>query len=158
MSQVCLELRRLKMVDVLEPDQSVAKNSGEIKNGTGTQSVKQKARFDVTPVKMNGQEATGNDPDLADTAWHKQDDSNNGKSPIIEYRWFVDGKEASNSAQVNDPFHLGSYEDNAGCTPTLKLEEQVGDGRHKVDMYAFIRPEYNGGVAVQSNTITWYVD
>lgn len=157
--QVCKELRRLHLRDILDPDQSVASNSAEVKAGTGTQAVKQKARFDVTPVKAsNGQEATGNDPELAGPAWHKQDDSNNGKSPIIEYRWFVDGKEASNSAEVNDPFHLGSYEDNAGCTPTLKLEEQVGSGRHQVEMYAFIRPEYNGGVAVQSNTITWYVD
>lgn len=156
--QVCEALKNLHMVDVIEPNQAKAKNSAEIKNGTSTQSVKQKARFDVVPVLPGGQETTGGDATVNGPTFHKQDDANNGKSPIIEYKWTVDGKEASNSAEMEDPFELGSYEDNGGCTPTLTLVTPVGSGRHEVKMFAFIRPEYNGGVGVQSNTITWYCD
>lgn len=154
MSQVCLGLNRLHMVDVLEPNQSVAKNSADIKKGTGTQSVKQKARFDVTPVIPPGVETGKDDPVVNGPTFKKED----GTSPIIEYKWTVNGKEASNSAEVSDPFHLGSYEDNGGCTPTLKLEEPFGSGRNKVEMFAFIRPQYNDGVGVESNTVTWYID
>lgn len=158
MSQVCFGLKNLHMVDVREPDQSVARNSAAIKVGESTQSVKQKARFDVSPVLADGSVAGKDDPVVNGPSFHKQDDGNNGKSPIIEYVWTVDGKIATSSQEMEDPFHLGSYEDNGGCTPTLKLVNQVGEGRHLVVLYAYTRPEYNGGVRIESNRISWYID
>jgi hypothetical protein len=59
---------------------------------------------------------------------------------------------------MDDPFHLGSYEDNGGCTPSFKLEEAVGPGRHKVECFPFVRAEYNGGVYVEGKPVVWYID
>lgn len=146
---------KLKIVDVLEKNQQVAKNSAEIKSGKGTQSVGQRLRLDCSPLDDKGNEFPGNSEFVNSPRFFKHD----GTSPIIEYRWFVDGREASNSAQMPDPFHLGSYDsDNAGCTPSLKLETQVGEGRHQVVCHAFVSGEFNGGKEVQSKVVEWFVD
>lgn len=152
--QVVFDLK-LKIVDVLEKNQQVAKNSAEIKSGKGTQSVGQRLRLDCSPVDSKGNEFPGNSPIVNSPRFFKHD----GTSPIIEYRWFVDGREASNSAQMPDPFHLGSYDsDNAGCTPSLKLETPVGEGRHQVVCHAFVNGEFNGGKEVQSKVVEWWCD
>jgi len=150
MSEQVADALKLKIHNVSYQGNS-DKQSQEVKDGTGTQFVNQKVHLDCTPV-LKGKEYPGNSPEGFN--FRKED----GTSPVLEYRWFVDGKEASNSAEMNDPFRLGSYEDDGGCTPTLKLAEAVGAGRHKVDCYAFIAPQYNGGKEVKSNTVTWYCD
>jgi hypothetical protein len=162
-SQVIGSFAHTKLVDVLvgsaegkggPNSQKQAKNSAGIKDGSSTMAVGNKARFDTTPVSPTGKEYPGNDPTVNGPEFKKED----GTSPIIEWRWLVDGKEASNSAQMDDPFELGSYEDNGGCTPTLKLLQAVGSGRHEVQMFPFVRPEYNGGVAVEGTPVVFFVD
>lgn len=161
--QVIASFAHTKLVDVLvgaaegkggQNSQKQAKNSAGIKDGSSTMVVGNKARFDTTPVAPDGTEYPGNDPTVNGETFKKED----GTSPIIEWRWLVDGKEASNSAQMPDPFEMGSYEDNGGCTPTLKLLEQVGPGRHEVKMFPYVRPEYNGGVSVEGKPVVFYVD
>lgn len=155
MSKV-LDSLRLKKVDVLGKGHGpIGERSGEIVAGTGTLAVGEILRLDCTPG-LAGKEFPGNDPTVNGPTFHKQDDSNNGKSPIIEYRWGTGEREFSNSG--NDPFHLGSYEDNGGCTPTLKLTEPIGQGRNEVWVQAYVRPEYNDGQGVESNKITFWAD
>jgi hypothetical protein len=149
-----------KVVDVMAPGGQVkASNSDDIKAGTGTQSLKQRVRLNTDP-SLGGRPYPGNDPTVNGPTFHKQDDDNNGKSPIIEWKWTVDGKEASNSAELEDPFQFGSYEDNGGTTPTLNLKRPVGPGRHEVKAWPFVRAEYNGGVAVsgEANPAVWFCD
>src|SRR5687767_14040158 len=117
--QVISDFERTKLVDVLNGNSggdknAKAPNSAAIADGWGTMSVGHKARFDTTPVDANENEYPGNDPTLNSTAGYKQD----GTSPIIEWSLLVNGKEVMNTD--DNPFELGSYEDNAGCTPTLK--------------------------------------
>lgn len=143
-----LDKLALKIHNVTENNVQV-KNAKEIKDGTSTLAVGQKVHFDCTP-SLNGVEYPGQSEEVR--SWKKED----GTSPIVEYRWFANGKELSNSG--NDPFHLGSYEDDGGCTPTLKLTEQIGLGSNVVTMYAYVQAQYNDGVAVQSKEITFRAD
>lgn len=148
------------MVDVMAPGGQVkAENSDDIKRGTGTQSVKQRVRLNTDP-SLGGRAYPGNDPTVNGPKFHKHDDDNDGRSPIIEWKWTVDGKEASNSAEMEDPFQFGSYEDNGGTTPTLKLVRPVGPGRHECKAWPFVRAEYNGGVAVsgEGQAVVWFCD
>lgn len=149
-TQVITEFKRTKIHNVTQNNQP-APNKQEIINGTSTQSVGQKVHLDTTP-SLSGKDYPGGSEEVR--SWVKED----GTSPIIEWRWYVDGKEASNSAQMPDPFHLGSYEDDGGCTPTLKLTEQVGPGRHEVRAQPFVHGQYNGGVGVVGPAVIWYCD
>jgi hypothetical protein len=147
---------KTKLVDVLNGNSggdknAKAKNSAEIKNGTGTLSVGQKARFDTTPTGPDG-EYGGNDETVNGPEFKKED----GTSPIIEYSLKIDGKEVMNTAE--NPLQLGSYEDNGGCTPTFKLNTAVGAGRHKCELRAFVAAQYNDGVAVEGTPAVFYCD
>lgn len=153
--QVISEFRRFRIVDVLAKGHKVdQKRSAEVKAGAAL-AVGENLRFDVTPA-LNGKEYPGNDPTVNGPTFHKQDDDNNGKSPIIEYRWGVGDRELSNSD--SDPFHLNSYEDNGGCTPNLKLVEPIGNGVNEVWIEPFVRAEYNGGVQVTGDRLTFNAD
>lgn len=143
-----LDSLKLKIHNVTQNNEQV-KNAKEIKDGTATLAVGQKVHFNCTP-SLNGVEYPGQSEEVR--SWKKED----GTSPIVEYRWFVGDRELSNSG--NDPFHLGSYEDDGGCTPTLKLTEQIGPGSNVVRMYAFVDGKYNDGVYVQSKEITFRAD
>lgn len=154
--QVIKEFRRFHIVDVLgKGHQENSKRSEEVKAG-GALAVGENLRFDVTPVAPDGHEYPGNDPAVNGPTFHKQDDSNNGKSPIIEYRWGSGDREFSNSG--DDPFGLNSYEDNGGCTPNLKLTRPIGPGYNAVWIEPFVRAEYNAGVAVTGPRITFNAD
>lgn len=148
--QVISEFRHTKIANITHANAQVV-NKREIIAGTSTQAVGDKIHLDTTP-SLDGTDYPGNSSEVQ--SWTKED----GSSPIIEWRWLVDGKEASNSAEMEDPFHFGSYEDNGGCTPSLKLLRQVGPGRFRVEAFPFVRAEYNGGVAVQGKPATWYID
>lgn len=153
--QVIKSFKHLKPFGVMIGHRIDDKRTQEVNNGSAL-AVGENHRFNLTPILADGSEATGNDPRLQDPKFFKQDDDNNGKSPIIEYTWGSGNQEFSNSG--NDPFHLNSYEDNAGCTPNLKLTRPIGPGRHKVWIKAFVRPQYNGGVGVESQTYEFYAD
>ncbi len=154
--QVIFGFNRFKIVDVLKKGHQVdEKRTAAVKAGEAL-AVGENLRFDVTPVGPGGKEYPGNDPTVNGPTFHKQDDSNNGKSPIIEYRWGCGDREFSNSG--NDPFHLNSYEDNGGCTPNLKLTEAIGNGVSEVWIYPYVRPEYNGGVGVEGSKLTFNAD
>lgn len=144
-----LDSLKLKIHNVTENNVQV-KNVAEIKNQTATLAVGQKVHFDCTP-SLNGVEYPGQSEEVR--SWKKED----GTSPIVEYRWFAAERELSNSG--NDPFHLGSYEDNDnGFTPTLKLTEQIGPGSNVVKMYAFVDGKYNDGVYVESEPVYFRAD
>jgi len=152
MSEQVADSLKLKISHVSYQNQDSGAQGQAVKDGTGTQFVNQKVHLDCTP-SLKGKEYPGNSPE----GFHfvKED----GHSPVLEYQWWVDGKEASNSAEMPDPFNLGSYEDqDTGCTPAMKLLEAVGSSRHKVEMQGFIRAEYNGGKEVRSNKVSWYCD
>lgn len=150
--QVIKSFVRLKIVDVLVKGHQIdAARSAAVKGG-GALAVGENLRFDVTPVAPDGHEYPGNDPTVNGPKFRKED----GTSPIIEYRWGSGEQEFSNSG--DDPFHLNSYEDNGGCTPNLKLTRQIGPGANAVWIYAYVRPEYNGGVSVQSEKLTFNAD
>ncbi len=114
-----------------------------------TVAVGVKVHLDTTPA-LNGVEYPGYSEVVR--SWKKED----GTSPRIEWRWGSGQKEFSNSG--NDPFHLGSYEDDGGCTPALRLTRQLGDGRTEVWAEPFIRAEYNGGLEVVGRRVTFYCD
>lgn len=155
-TQVIFGFANTKIVDVLGKGHSLnPKRTAEVKAG-GAQAVGEILRLDTSPVQSNGQPYPGNDPTVNGPTFHKQDDSNNGKSPIIEWSWGSGDREFSNSG--NDPFHLGSYEDNGGCTPTLKLTEPIGQGVNACWAYPYVRPEYNGGVSIKGDRVTWNAD
>lgn len=154
--QVIKEFKRFHIVDVLKEGHQVdAQRSAEVKAG-GALCVGENLRFDVTPVAPDGSEYPGNSPIVNGPTFHKQDDSNNGKSPIIEYRWGCGGEEFSNSG--NDPFKLNSYEGEGGCTPNLKLTRPIGAGVNEVWIEPFVRAEYNGGEEVTGPRITFRAD
>jgi len=122
--------------------------TARVESGSALQ-VGENQRFNCTPTLMDGSKGKGDDPRInGNPKFYKQDDTNNGKSPIVEYAWGSGDKEFSNSG--DDPFHLNSYEDNAGFTPNLKLQRQVGPGSNKCWIEAFVRAKYNGGVEVRS--------
>lgn len=114
-----------------------------------TASVGVKVHLDTTPA-LKGSEYPGYSETVR--SWKKED----GTSPIIEWRWGCGDREFSNSG--NDPFVLGSYEDDGGCTPALRLDSQIGPGANEVWAEAFIRPEYNGGVGVVGKRVTFKAD
>lgn len=155
-NQVVKSLSRPAFFGVMIKHQIHDGRSKEVEEG-GALAVNENIRFNCTPTLMDGSKGKGDDPRInGNPKFFKQDDSNNGKSPIVEYAWGVGGTEFSNSG--NDPFHLNSYEDNAGFTPNLKLTRPIGSGRHKVWIHAFIRPQYNGGVGVKSEPYEFYAD
>lgn len=117
--------------------------------GAETAAVGVKVHLDTTPA-LNGVEYPGYSETVR--SWKKED----GTSPIIEWRWGSGDTEFSNSGK--DPFHLGSYEDDGGCTPALRLTEQIGPGANEVWAYPYVRAEYNGGVAVEGKRVTFKCD
>lgn len=128
-----------------------APNKAGIVDGTSTQSVGVKVHLDTTPgfkgVWYPGQDGTVRSLKKADG------------SPAIDWRWTVNGKMAWNSAEIADPFELGSYDDaDNGCTPTFVQRTQVGPGRNEVRAWPLIHAEDNGGVEVQGEPVVWTCD
>lgn len=154
-AQVIKSFKSFHQFGVMHGHTIDGERSEAVKNGAAL-AVGENLRFNATPILADGSEAVGNDPRLTGPEWFKQDDSNNGKSPIIEYSWGSGDTEFSNSG--DDPFHLNSYEDNAGCTPNLKLTRPIGKGVNEVWIEPFVRPEYNGGVSVRGPRITFNAD
>jgi hypothetical protein len=141
---------RIHNVTAGEDGRKPSPNKQAIKRGGGTLSVGEKIHFNVSPIDEDGDEYPGYSEEVR--SWKKED----GSSPIIEHRWGSGDREFSNSGE--DPFHLGSYEDDGGCTPTLKLNRQVGSGSNEVWFETFVRAEYNGGVAVKSPRLVFRAD
>lgn len=141
---------KFKITNVTEKNKPTGTKDA-IKSGQGTLALGQKIHFDCTPIGPDGKDYPGESKEVQ--SWTKED----GHSPLIEYKWFAGGQELSNSDK--DPFHLGSYEgDNGGCTPTLKLNEQLGPGRNAVSMFPFIQGRYNGGIGIEGQAVVFYVD
>lgn len=166
-TQIISKFVKTKVVDVLvgssegeggPNSQKVAKNSEEIKAGTSTLSVGQKIRFDTVPVSPAGKEYPGNDPTMNGPEAYGRD--GNPNAPIIEWALLKD--DGTDLMQSGDnPFHLGSYEDNGGCTPTLKQERQLGEGRTRLRFgpYVDAGADYNNGVGVAATDFAeFYVD
>ncbi len=132
-------------------------NKAAIKKGTGTLSVGEKLHLNSSPHQEDGDPYPGYSDEVR--SWKKDD----GTSPIIEHRWGYynergDRVELSNSRDEADAYHLGSYEDDGGCTPTLRLHRQLGSGRVKAWFETFVSAEENGGVEVVSPELNWYTD
>lgn len=164
-TQVIFGFHNTHLVDVLgKGHQKNDKRTAEVIINGGKNPTAQGAalavgeilRLDTSPVGPDGKPYPGNDPTVNGPTFHKHDDDNNGKSPIIEWSWGSGDREFSNSG--NDPYGMGSYEDNGGCTPTLKLTEPIGPGVNACWAYAYVRPEYNGGVSVKGDVVTWNAD
>lgn len=128
-----------------------AGNIGNLRRGTATQAVGDKVHLNASPV-MDGVPYPGQDPTIG--AWVKED----GSSPAVEYRFYLDGVEITGSQKAADLFELGSYEGDGGCTPAVKLKTQAGEGRHFFEVEVYNQPQYNGGVGVTGPRIGWYID
>lgn len=116
-------------------------------SGPDAQMAGQRMHIDITPLDRDGQEIGPDDP-------------RHPRVPgdvALRYLWTYDGKINTDSRDEKDRFHLESVKDDFGCTPVLLLEE-TSSGRKKVTFKARILPEFNGGVSVVSNEISWYAD
>ena len=80
-----------------------------------------------------------------------------GKQPCLDYQWWVNGVLAWNSTEMDDPFNWESYEDDGGCTPTMRLDG-IESGARIAQLVANWPAQYNGGVRVVSNPVTWRID
>lgn len=124
----------------------------QVLSGEGYAQMKgERMHVDCTPFDMNGNPFPGGSQIVRRLI--RED----GHSPCLDYRWWVDGKLAWNSQEMEDPFHLESYEDaDVGFTPVFKLETPA-PGRRLVTLQAFLPAEYNGGFEVSDKT-SWAID
>lgn len=150
-TQLVSAFENTKVTGVTQHEQTTA-NSEAVKNGTGTLEVGQKLHLDCTPVDMAGVPYPGYSEIIKN---FKRVTGPNPNAPAIQWRWGSNRQEFSNSG--NDPFHLGSYEPD-GCTPSLKLERQVGEGSNEIWAEPFIEAGDNGGVAVVGPRCTFRAD
>ena len=118
--------------------------------GPAAQMLEQRMHLNCTPIDMDGNEYPGGSPIIRGLL--RKDGE-----PAIYYRWWVDGKEASDSEEIDDPFELQSYSDDGGCTPALHLIE-LTEGVRTAQTVAYLPAEFNGGVALVSNPVTWRID
>lgn len=125
-----------------------AGNLRDLQSGNATQAVGDKVHLNCTP-SLGGVKYPGGDPTINGLT------KNGSNSPCIEYRHFEDGVEVSGDT---DHQEFGSYEGDGGCTPTPKLKEQVGGGRHFREEEPFIDGQWNGGVTVVGPRVGWYTD
>lgn len=114
-------------------------------NGSLAQMLGDRMHLDITPFR-----------DKNEVRQHEKHPLDDNGDPALRYRWWINGEQQHDTD--NDHFNLGSVRDDAGCTPTLKLLEQFGPGRHEVTFQAYIPGEWNNGLDVESNIVTWYCD
>lgn len=119
-------------------------------NGPDALMVGERAHINITPFDAAGKEIGPDDPRHPGVEGTKEQNQY-----TMDYEWTVDGKVATSSQEMPDPFALESSWDDYGMTPVL-LNETEGPGRQKVTFKAWIKPEYNGGVRTESNVLVFY--
>lgn len=119
-------------------------------NGPDALDIEERAHFDCTPYDRAGREIRPNDPRHPGIPGDRQNNQY-----TMDYEWTVDGKVATNSKEMPDPFELESSWDDFGMTPVLK-NAQLSHGRVKCTLKMWIKPEYNGGVKLESNVLVFY--
>lgn len=121
-------------------------------NGPGALMVGQRMHINITPYDRAGREIRPDDPRHPGIPGTREENQY-----TMDYEWRVNGKVATNSKEISDPFELESSWDDFGMTPTL-LNSEAGVGRQKVEFVAWIKPEYNGGAKVLTNVLVFYKD
>lgn len=121
-------------------------------NASDAQMVGERMHLDCTPFDENNQEIGPDDPRHPGKKGTKKDNQD-----AMEFIWTYAGKVNTDSQDEPDRFALESSWDDYGMTPVLLLEEG-SPGRWPVTFQFRIKPEFNGGVEVKSNIVTWYAD
>lgn len=126
-----------------------------IKKEQTTLAVGEIVSFDVSPTDKDGRPYPGNDPTVQ--GWKRLGST---PGPAIQGRWGYDrdGRDVLLTNSGHDKFAFGSVDDDGGTTPTLKLEEQVGEGSNRCFFYYHVEAEDNGGVEQNSARIHFRAD